>query len=610
MDSTDIKQYFEEYIKPYTPYSDGKVYDALMDYLSNSYLDTIYNDIPTIFKELYENNQIVSDVYDQLLTAIGVNDEVIQSLTTTEKGLFLTSLSDFIRYKGTVSMFQKVGDTFSDDFDIYELFADYDSSEQAWVLKPYSIYKGSKYPTTLETIFYDDVYNSVPNLLVSSDQLNSIKNDLNAMFPLKTNLLLLDYNLYSQVNPMMNLVICTLLKDFGDTPIDVYMQDEMFNVTFKQLYFIWYYVISLFYENNWHRFDTREVIQYSENLNPYSLSDLPSIFERYNKLDNSADVGKFYDEIFDNYFRTIFRANAVDLDSMKSTFESINKDFCTYIHTRLAEAETESDRSREFTSITNEIYNSFLLLLYQYRDVEYFNEYFTDYFLLSLPHLVVDPKDTTTYIILYNFKPFHVEFITRHRETIVSDDKFNIALPGSEEQFVMELYKLDYIAEIADNTNFAITIFKTSNITTESVLKTHYFYHQNPPDEIKLGFDSRVDPAPRVVDTEDIVDKKDYLLSMYKKHSIDLISIIKQILVLTYNEPESGILVKLEELLNFYYLPTDTLDLVSILSWVAVGMPLYEPVDIWDDNRVFSGVYFTLDSNITDTFNIISGFPI
>ena len=124
----NILEYFESYIKPYTPFKDEPAYKAIVSFIIKYYVDLIYNVQPEIFKDLFEKQTIRSDVVDLLLISIGLPENVVRSITTISKYIILKSFSDFERYKGTVKFIRSIGGAFNDVISYYELYIDYDKS--------------------------------------------------------------------------------------------------------------------------------------------------------------------------------------------------------------------------------------------------------------------------------------------------------------------------------------------------------------------------------------------------------------------------------------------------------------------------------------------------
>ena len=122
----NIVEYFDSYIKPYTPYKDEPTYKAMISFIVKYYVDQIYNVQPEIFKDMFERQIIRTDIVDLLLVSIGLPESVIRSITTTSKFIILKSFSDFERYQGTVKFFRSIGGAFMDTVSFYELYIDFD----------------------------------------------------------------------------------------------------------------------------------------------------------------------------------------------------------------------------------------------------------------------------------------------------------------------------------------------------------------------------------------------------------------------------------------------------------------------------------------------------
>jgi len=145
-----------------------------MNTLSEYYYGQIYTVVPNDLKQIYENaNFDTPSIYNQLLITIGVPQPIIDKLSLSDKLIFLRTLADFERYKGTISFFQKVAETFSDRISIYELFIDRNLSGN-WVFKPVKVYVNDNMSLYVSDIPYSIIYNSVPSLLLSEEQLTTL----------------------------------------------------------------------------------------------------------------------------------------------------------------------------------------------------------------------------------------------------------------------------------------------------------------------------------------------------------------------------------------------------------------------------------------------------
>ena len=63
----NILEYFDKYVKSFTPYRDKPVYRAFIEFIIKNFVDIIYNIQPKDFKDLYEDQVITTSLIDLLL---------------------------------------------------------------------------------------------------------------------------------------------------------------------------------------------------------------------------------------------------------------------------------------------------------------------------------------------------------------------------------------------------------------------------------------------------------------------------------------------------------------------------------------------------------------
>lgn len=474
MKKEHIKEYFEKYIEKFPVYKNDKLFQGLANYLVDYYYDDTYNHIPYELKTLYEDQELEPAVYDKFLIAIGVPEDVINKLSYREKIVFLKSMSDFRRYKGTVDFISKIGISFHDTFNVYELYIDYNENDQAWFFKPVVIYNDTKLKIVQERLTYEEVYNSIPSFLVPEEQLENLRINNQITLPIKSNILLLDQQIVDEISSMNNLIISTFIKDYGSTYINVYFSAEQFSLDFKTIFYTWYYLASRYYGTNWTKLNPLlYVLQYEEYNNPYSIYDLKDIISEYNELKNTVEISKFYEEKF-GFFEQYVQSDDRDLDDMKFYLSNMDSVFADYVENRITESGNER---KEIDLIINDILNSMLY----YRDSyvsslgslnDPFLEYF-DYFLSSLPQLTINPEDTTSYTLIYNFKPYHTELLSTISNVLTSEDKFNSVIPSDEFQFHFEMIKYELL-QMLDEKYFDIGLFKISSYNILSVFTVDF----------------------------------------------------------------------------------------------------------------------------------------
>ena len=452
MDHSQVKQYFEDYIKKYSPYKDSKLYEALLDYLKENFTKNLYSDIPKDLKQLYEENYIDTNLYDYLLKGIGVPNHVLNQLPMIDKVLFFNNMTDFYRYRGNIDFFKNVTKLFHRAvFDVYELYVDYDEDDGGWVFKPYLIVKNTDTDFEIPNIAYNVVYNNVPSLLINETQLNHYKDTNNIVLPYKSNIVLLDCSYAYEAGGLFSLIVSTFIKEYRHTVLDVYFADNVFSMSLIEFYVFWYYILLKNYDKaTIGGFDLQMMVEYLEDLNPYNLNDIENLMNEYNSLNNAKEAREFYELHIENVFKILTQSHEYNWDDINPF---IREDLIEYVDNRVEEYPLEP--SLVYSEILDEMLDS-LLLYIGYSDDTMFVQY-SEYFLNALTHITVDPKKSNPYILLYNFKPFHTELFTRFQEFIFSQSKFDMTTPANEYRFLMDLQYAD-VLDLVDYKRFSLLL--------------------------------------------------------------------------------------------------------------------------------------------------------
>jgi hypothetical protein len=463
MDKQKLIDYFESYVKKYPPYKNDKLFTGICTYLVDYYYDDVYNKVPQDLKSIFENQELITSVYDKFLIAIGVPQEVINKLNYNEKIVFLRSLSDFRRYKGTVEFIRKIGRSFTDSFNVYELYIDYDSVE-GWCFKPVIIYQDENLDVVNETISYQTIYDSVPSFLIDEEQMENLRQANQVTLPVKSNILLLDQKIVDNISVLNNLIISTFLKEYGESYVNIYFSNRQFTLSFKVINYLWYYLTTRYYGTNWLASEIFYTLQFDDFHNPYTIFDLDDLLSEYNALETNREIDRFYREKFIEPFGQYVKKDAAEVDDMKVVLENLDSAFSSYVEDRI---DGSGDPNKEISIIITEIYNSLLL----YRDTyststagvgDPFLKYY-DYFLSSLPQLTINPEDTTSYLLIYNFKPYHTELFSVISNVLTYEDKFNNTILSDEHYFIFEMVRYDLLSLI-DETVIDLELFKQSDI--------------------------------------------------------------------------------------------------------------------------------------------------
>lgn len=471
----DIRNFFDSYIKPYAPYREEKVYNTLMNTLSEYYYGQVYTVIPKELEQIYEAaNFETPEIYNQLLIAIGVPQTIIDNISLADKLIFLRTLADFERYKGTISFFQKVAETFNDRVSIYELFIDRTSNGD-WVFKPVKVYLNDDMSLNVDDIPYATLYNAVPSLLLSESQLTELYSNEQLILPIKSNLMLLDSSLASDVSILYDIIVAIFLHEYKEDYIDIYFKDSAKTVQLKTLYYLWYYLLTRYYGIPWTAFAAQPMLRFLyEDVTfptfigstPTTISELDKIIDRYDSIeivstatrdyDNCRTLrDEFYKDIADSFY-TFSEASATDDTNMYNELLILNSALITYIDDRITN--TSIGKQAEINLILTEIYSSLLLWASTYSGDIYFSQY-VDYFLRYLPQVLINPENTTSYTILYNLKPYHVDLYSIADTGIKCQDKFNQVFIDDESSMNF-LYQIMYASILQTATDYLMELNK------------------------------------------------------------------------------------------------------------------------------------------------------
>jgi len=482
----DIQNFFDTYIVPYTPYQGEKIYNVLMRNISKYYYDQLYNVIPNDLKQIYENTNIETPkIYNQLLINIGVPQSIINKISLSDKLIFLQTFADFMRYKGTVSFFEKITRTFNDRISIYELFIDKNINNE-WVFKPVKIFVNENMALNIDEIQYDLIYNSSPSLLMDKDQLNTLNDNEQLLLPIKSNFLLLENDSsITEISILYEVIIAIFLNEYKDVYIEIYFDNNSDTIQLKTFYYLWYYLLTSYYGTSWTEFSKKSILRfiygeinfpkYIGNI-PTTINNLHEIIEKYNKINIISTPQRDYDnchllmkELYNdinNAFYTDASGSEITENDMYNELLTMSPLIINYITNRI---NNSSSKKQEVSLILNELYSSLLLFTSNHTLDNYFSMYI-DYFLHYLPQIIINPENTTTYTILYNLKPYHVELYSTNNIGVKCYNKFNQVYIDDETDMNF-LYQVQ-TASILEFENISLMHldFKTISDITEPVV--------------------------------------------------------------------------------------------------------------------------------------------
>jgi len=416
MDKEILTKYFEIYIENYPPYKDNDVFRIFIRYLVDYYYDKLYNIEPKIFKELFENSSIPIEIYDSILISVGFPKRLLDKITFLSKIILLKTFTDFEKYKSSLLFFQNIATSFQDQFNIYELFIDYNESD--WILRPKVVYENKNIDPYTGFLLYDDVYEKVPSLLVNSNDLNRSLTNEELCLPIKSNLLLLTYDLSTDVSLLKNFLASIFVKSYRENILTLYFSNYNYSLSLSKIIFLWYYLLTRYYESIWDAFPLNQLINFKYITQ--NITDVENILQEYENINSRKLVDEFYSKYLSSLAEYYINNNNYTETDLFNILKASDELLMSYIDNRIINS---PNPKMELISITNEIYNSILISISTSSDINF--KKYSEYFLYFLTQLSITPENTDSYIILSELKPFHTELITSAITSIYVQDKFN-----------------------------------------------------------------------------------------------------------------------------------------------------------------------------------------
>lgn len=453
MEYKQLQQYVDKYIKNFLPFKNEKAFQSIVNVLSADYFPQVYQNIPKRFKDYVEDQKINSSLYDVILISIGYPEKLITSLRPTQKLTIIQNLMDYHKYSGTVKYITKVCENFKENFNVYELYADYrmivDENlivKYDWVMIPRSIYKVTDTQYTLYD--YDKIYNDTPTYFLSKIQLEVLRRSQSLPLPFKTNLFLLDMQSSSSIDEMSQLINAATFYYFKDLFFNLNFNNENHTITINHAYQLWYYILYKFSDKVFSPDLGNQGPILLYNLGsatfPYTLdpglsNSIDTILDEYNNLNISRkNIETFYNTVFDANFKTSLYTTVYNLDDFrKRIMSSIGDELIKIVDSLFSQTDKKSTLVLE---LLGSIYDS--LKLYISESGNPIISKYQDNLLNMFPPLLIDPKLTATYQLLTTFKPFHTQFIAQAEyKATTSESKLNNALIEDEIKFVIHDYE-------------------------------------------------------------------------------------------------------------------------------------------------------------------------
>lgn len=471
----NLLKYFNRTVRPYLPYRNNKVYQSLCSVLRDYFFKDSYLTIPQDLSTYVENQKINTTLYSNLLIGNGYPNNLVMGWSSSQKEIILEKLMHYQNEAGTLRHYIDICDAFNENFDVYELYADsriildtvQNKVVKKWIMAANPIYLSSKLPKiyysedTERIHDYDEIYNGTPTYFISTKQLNYWYYFAKAIvLPFKTNLIMLIWKSETEFSMLDSIMMATTYSYYQNEYVNLTCNNVAYHLRISDIYQIWHYLLLYASEDDEKTFNQtiRNVIFGISNspiftLKPGLDNSIDKVIEAYNNIidKDSSDyfINNFYSK-FSSYINN--GANTIEIIRKKLLFK-VPADLIAYLEYLI-----DSGISRIFglynaLSIIEQSVDSFI----ENSEDELLQKY-GKWLKILLSKPTVNVKQTITYQLLYQFKPYHTRFIEKIKIKIISDDKTNNCFIKDIVYFVIHLWQ-DSGVVISDHVNYIKNIY-------------------------------------------------------------------------------------------------------------------------------------------------------
>lgn len=475
----NLQDFFSQYLKKYTPYKDQNFFNGFIDSLQTGYYENLYNQVPNLFKTMFEDSEIPEEIYSQILIALGVSENLVKKMTFSEKVTFQRFLSDFEKYKSTHKFVITLATAFSERISISELWITR-NDEGEWVFRPVNLYAYDKSITQTEDIPYNEIYNGMPNFFISEEQLQEHYDNNELILPIKSNMLLINNNQAIKASELSNLIAQIIISNLGYEEIDLNFASKTISVELRTIMYTWIYLYTLYFNGSWDKFPRTLLNLFNTDKIRYPLTSIKTLVEEYNNIDSAKDAEEWYNKWIGTKFTTYYEKQYnVNLEDMFKHIDDENETLSNYISSFIGDLTPEDEEYRKTVKqLMDEIYYSLLVYSNMSKN-EIINKYF-EYLLITLPQLIINPPDDSiTYDILYNMKPYHTELVSTNVDSVIADGNLENVSPEDQiERFILKIIYAS-IYEQEEEMFFKITTIRQDSLPILSAKKIAAVVIQN-----------------------------------------------------------------------------------------------------------------------------------
>ena len=469
-----------------------------------------------------------------------------------------------------------------------------------WVFVPDLIYAGEKVKNQVINKFldYDSIYDNTRKYFISIESLELQKDEL--VLPIKSNLILIDYKKYRNINLLNYLFAAILLKTYRKSRMVIYFKDGNYLTNLERITKLWYYIIYRFYNKavTTNGLPNESIIFSISNPNfNLEIKDIPKILEEYNNIETQYEISLLYNKYISKQFYSLIYNDSeqiLNLDQFKLLMEDeIGTDLIEYVEKRIFNAQGV-DSEFECDFILDELQSSVLTWAYT-NEIAYI-DYLTD----SLSYISASVDFSPTYNLILFLKPYHVEIIKQSGEILEINNKFNLVNPYHKRKFFIDLYKASILTLTHRLLNSKIISNINDNVIITSTFKNNLIHLSK---QILLIIDSYLktityfEESVEFQSHDEVIYLKNILYSFINIIGENLITVLKEDKEFLNNENKIKLLVggEVESLLNT---SINRIFDISVADFDSSGRNLLDTSDFEVISKKNNSLLLTHTSNI------------
>lgn len=313
----NIINYYDNILSEFVPYKDLPLYQIFITLIKETYIKNSFND--DIIDLTNINNCILDDKHiNSTLIINGFDNGLINKIPKIDKIKIILKCVDVNSYKGSILCYQKILDAFDYNIDLYNLYL---MNKTENIFHPKLLCSQSNLSQKQLSLTTGITITENVNFLISNNSQSIYENTI---FPLKTNLILLNNLIYTSEN-IMNLYIgCGILNHYSDYDILLKLDyDKIYKTDIKKTFLILHYLHNYHTSNNT---TISSVISQDNILFDFNIDDISNIDSYVNNVVSNSTLVDFLNTYITPLYSE-YTTNIVNYNTQLSTIKSYLDDY-------------------------------------------------------------------------------------------------------------------------------------------------------------------------------------------------------------------------------------------------------------------------------------------